>query len=267
MIRISLPYLINLMEALEPLSRIQPAEGRMTAWLAIWTAQSQLQQLQTASIYSAALRSSRALGDELLAALANFDVGDLNKAVGQFELFPIIQAYSRYKIALLAELGVIPSYFVTQKGGYDTLSLLDRDDAIFPMELAIKVPEAVIDAQQAGKALAFDLATSCGFHVFRVTEAVIKRYWDHGSGGKSRPKLETIGSYAAEMEKQKIGDDKIVKSLKQMARLHRNPLIHPDVILTGEEAIGLLGIARSIVAAMLTALPDLPPTTGASTGP
>ena len=47
-------------------------------------------------------------------------------------------------------------------------------------------------------------------------------------------------------------------------KLHRNPLIHPEVILTVEEAIGIIGMARGVIAMMLQAMPDVPTTTGAS---
>jgi hypothetical protein len=66
------------------------------------------------------------------------------------------------------------------------------------------------------------------------------------------------------MEKQKIGDDKVVEAIKQMTKLHRNPLIHPEVILSVEEAIGTIGMARSVIAMMLQVLPDAPTTTGAA---
>ncbi len=53
-------------------------------------------------------------------------------------------------------------------------------------------------------------------------------------------------------------------SLQQLARLHRNPIIHPEVILTVDEAITILGIVRSVIGAMLAVLPDVPPTTGSA---
>jgi len=45
-----------------------------------------------------------------------------------------------------------------------------------------------------------------------------------------------------------------------MTRLHRNPLVHPEAILTVEEAIGIIGIARSVIGSILVVLPDVPPT-------
>jgi hypothetical protein len=92
-------------------------------------------------------------------------------------------------------------------------------------------------------------------------ESVFRVYWDKVSNGADRPKLETIGNVASELEKNNFGDAKVWESLKQMAKLHRNPLIHPEAILTIEEAIGIIGIARSVIGAMLAALPDIVPTT------
>jgi hypothetical protein len=89
----------------------------------------------------------------------------------------------------------------------------------------------------------------------------LKRYWDHVSSKVARPKLETIGTYASALEDNKFGDEKVWESLKQLGKLHRNPLIHPEVILDVGEEIEILGISRSVVGAMLKVMPDVPTTT------
>lgn len=172
-----------------------------------------------------------------------------------------------FKLIFMAELGVIPSFIITRKEGFDTNVLIESGISLFPKDLIEKVPETEKDATEVGKALAFELATACGFHAFRVTEAVARRYWDEMAPGKPRPKPETLGSIASEMRDKGIGDTKIIESIKQMTRLHRNPLIHPEVILSVDEAIGIIGIARSVVGAMLKSLPDIPITTGAAPTP
>jgi len=96
---------------------------------------------------------------------------------------------------------------------------------------------------------------------------LLKRYWDQVSANAERPKLETIGNYASEMERLKFGDRKIIESLKQLAKLHRNPLIHPEVILDVGEEIETLGISRSVVGAMLRTLPEIPTTTATALPP
>jgi hypothetical protein len=170
-------------------------------------------------------------------------------------------AYDKFKVALHAELGVLHSYFVTQKGGFDTVSLLYFGENLFPPELTSKVPEAVWDVREAGKCLAFELPTACGFHIFRATESVLRKYYAQLTGSNTLPKVRNIGVYLNAMKQAKVGDEKVIFALKQMADLHRNPLIHPDTVLTQEEAIGIFGLARSAIAGMLAVLPVIPPTT------
>ena len=180
--------------------------------------------------------------------------------LGPYELWSIQNAYAQYKTALLAELGTFNTYFVTQKGAFDMYSLLGFGETLFPAELGTKVPEALADAREAAKALAYEVPTACGFHTFRVTESVLRKYYVHVTG-KRPPRVRNIGVYLNSLKQTKKGDEKIVTALKQMTDLHRNPLIHPEAILTNEEAIATLGIARSAITAMLAALPVPPPTT------
>ena len=69
--------------------------------------------------------------------------------------------------------------------------------------------------------------------------------------------VRALGRFAAELERQQLGDH------RGRTKLHRNPLVHPEVILSTEEAIGIIGMARSAIAAMLAALPDVRIATGA----
>jgi hypothetical protein len=144
-------------------------------------------------------------------------------------------------------------------------SLLLAGETLFPNDLGTKVPEAMIDVREAAKALAYEIPTACGFHTFRVTESVLRRYYAQVTGGKAQPKVRNIGVYLNALKLANAGDEKIRAALKQMSELHRNPLIHPDVVLTTDEAIATLGIARSVITAMLAVLPVQPPTTATPT--
>lgn len=178
-----------------------------------------------------------------------------------YEAFNITSQAAQFKTAMLAELWIFPTYFVTQKESFDTLILLNNGETLFPADLKEKAPEAVFDIKEAGKALAYELPTAVGFHVFRATESVLRRYYTHVTGGTPLPKVRSIVVYVRAMQMQKRGDEKILSTLEQMAKLHRNPLIHPEVVLTTNEAIATAGIARSVVTAMLDVLPALAPTT------
>jgi hypothetical protein len=264
MIRISLAYLFTLANAIEPLEKLDPTTKYGDVFLQLYEAQGNLNNLLNGAFFSFDLRSCRQTGVDLLNA-TNHAVEHIQANFNnemQVDAYNVKFAYQRFKPLFLAELAVVPAYFVSRHGAYDTLTLLDDGASLFPPALRVKVPEAVADANEAGKALAYELGTACGFHIFRIVESVLKRYWDTVSGRQTRPKLETLGNYAAEMEKKNFGDAKIWETLSQLAKLHRNPLIHPDVILTVDEAIEIVGIARSAIGAMLRTLPDVPPTTG-----
>jgi len=263
MIRISLPYLYNLAETLEPLERLQPDTRYGDVFFSLWSAQQQLQGLFTGSVFSDTLRSSRAAAGTLVDAIQsqlNKEEG-LDRILKMEDVVPITYAFSNFKTALLAEIGTFPSYFVSQKGMFDTLTLLELPHKMFPAALPRKVPEAMFDVAEAGKALCYELGTACGFHVFRATETVLRRYYTAVTNGRPQPKVRNIAVYVNAMHQRKCGDRKILSVLDQMSKLHRNPLIHPDVALTVDEAISIVGMAHSAINAMLGALPEPPTTT------
>lgn len=263
MLRVSIPWMLNVSSAMERLDLVS-AGPLQNSWYILFNANAQLEALFDLSIYRPHLRISREKATQLRDAIQAVLAGqtDATRQISEAERLRIQYATNDFRSVFLSEIGVLPVFLASEKEGYDLHVLIDSGERLFPSDLLQKAPEAMEDCRQAGKALAYELATACGFHVFRVTESVLKRYWDYMSR-KQRPNLETLGNYAAELEKGSFGEAKIWESIKQMTKLHRNPLIHPEVLLTVEEAIGIVGIARSVVGAMLYVLPDVPPTTGA----
>lgn len=262
MIKISLPYVYKLATDMELLSKIKLGQNQTEYLFNLLTAQISINTLLNNSVFAPTLRSCRESGGELLSTINKIIVEpDPNHVIGNYEMASLIQQYEQFKAALLAEIGILPSYFVTQKGGFDTLTLLDWGHLIFPSDLQQKVPEATFDTQQAAKALAFELPTAAGFHIFRATESVLRRYYDHVTSGQARPTVRSIAVYVRKLRIAKCGEEVILSTLEQMAKLHRNPIIHPEAALTVDEAISTLGIARSAITAMLNVLPVPAPTT------
>jgi hypothetical protein len=212
-IRISLPYVFQLAQELEPLDRLPPPTRDVPyneIYLPLIMADFTLENLLRSSVFSGYLRSSLSLGSTLQASIRAVTYGptdDMGRLVTTFQIHQIRSGYEQYKIALLAELGVFPSYFVTQKGSFDTLSLLDHGHTLFPGDLRDKAPDAIFDIQEAGKALAYELATACGFHAFRATESVLRHY-THVTGGQPLPKIRNIGAYVRAIRIAKSGDEK-----------------------------------------------------------
>jgi hypothetical protein len=269
MIRMRLPYVWAVsvdLEALEKLDRSKDWD-RIDLMFEILDSRTALDRLLNGSVFTPALRSSRPLGESLLAQLDAVSTGAADKQVSKYDVSNIIHQYNQFKIALLAELDTFPAYFVTQKGDRDTLTLLDQPLRMFPDDLGVKVPEARYDVAEAGKALCYELATACGYHLFRATEAVLRRYYVHVTGGKAPPKIRNIMVYVQAIRTAKCGDERILSVIEQMSKLHRNPIAHPEVALTLDEAISILGIARSAVTTMLMALPTPPQTTTAASDP
>lgn len=263
MIRISLPFLFRLANELEPLASL-PDEtvSYGNVFVALISAQEAIEGLMSGSVYAAYLRSSRELAEKLLYAIRqNTSSTDWEREISAYELWHIKNTYSQYKIALLSELGSLNSYFVTQKGAFDTFTLLFGGERLFHQDLGAKVPEAIFDAQEAAKCLAYEVPTASAFHTFRATESVLRRYYSHVTGGKAPPKVRNLGVYINALTQSGKGDPKILAALKQIVDLHRNPLIHPEAAIAVDEALTIFGIANSAISAMLVSLPTQPPTT------
>ena len=266
MIRLNIPWVIEIVEGLSEIDDLK-IDGNIWENVGkLYAVMTKVEQVFDQSIYGHYLRTSREAGRRLHASIERLTNADEDwdiKKVTAHDFYSLKSLRDTFKTVLLADFSAVPSYLASPKDNFDVSLLIETGPKLFPAPLLVKAPETEKDAIEAGRALAFELPTACGFHAFRVTESVVRRYWDVATKGQQRPKLETLGTFASELERQQLGDLKIVEALKQMTKLHRNPLIHPEVILTSEEAIGILGMARSVIGAMVQTLPDAPATTGA----
>lgn len=252
--RISLSFFYGLGSVLRPIDGLAGGMKLNEVWATVYSAQSDLENLLATDWFAPAVKNAVSPGMALLEALKrltsrdDFDEGE----IGHSEVYTTKSALKEFETILRAELSNADAYYVTRKAGYESLLLVENAEQIFPSALGAKVPSAIGDIRAAGRCLAFELSTASGFHIFRAVETVLRVYWDAVASGLKQPDLQTIGSYAAELEKGNFGEVKTRETLKQMAKLHRNPLIHPEVSLDLEEAVGLFGICYSCIAAMLS---------------
>jgi hypothetical protein len=254
MIQISLPYVIEFVASLDRLSNVVAGRKIIDVYGHVYHAKSQIDQFYQESLYAPALRSSRELSASLSKNLGDVMAIDLQKEIATWQQWNVSNSRDQFRTAFLAELGVMPSYFVTQKGGFDTLTLLSNASALFPASLGAKCPETAADVAQMGSALAFDLGTAAGFHLFRILEAVLRRYYSLVTSGQAPPKVRSIGAYVRAIRKAGCGEEKILATLDQIRDLHRNPLVHPEFLATTEQAVTMLGIVRSAIEPMLEQL-------------
>ena len=256
--RINLAYFYDLGAAMRPLPNLKPDTPLSESWVMLYEAEKQLGFLLESSLLAPAIRSSYETGKKLRTALTNGQ--DWTKKLTMSEVFSVTGAAKDFQTIVRAELGISDAYFVSRKAAYDTITLIQNAEAMFSPDLPSKVTEAIPEIREAGKCLAYELATASGFHLFRVLELVLRRYWEVIGKGRPQPKQKNLGVYLDHMEKHNLGDRKVRATLKQIKDLHRNTLIHPEDVLQVDDAIGLFGIAQSAINAMLKVIPMPDPT-------
>jgi hypothetical protein len=257
--RLSLTYFHDLGAALKPLGALQGNVPFMEVWSDLYEANEKLTSLLGTQWFWGALKSSWPLGSALRNAIqASLEAGDFSRTFEFPEAFAITSAFNAFAPVLRAELSVSDAYYVTSKGGYDTLALISNAEILFPEALGKKVEEATSEVREAGKCLAFELCTAAGIHVLRALELVLKRYFKEVTNGQPLPTNRNIGAYIRKMEELKVGDKKVLAVLRQIKDLHRNALFHPEDTLDKEGAINLFGIVNSAISAMLREIPFPP---------
>lgn len=150
MIRISLPYIYRLAVNLEPIGKIEARDTPASSlWVPCVLAKAAVTELITDSIYAGHLRASNDLAAQFLQDLEGIINADQMSTISQYRMFSLRQTFEQYKTVLLADLGILNSYFVLPKGGFDTLTLLSWGEQLFPSDLTPKAPEVRIPSDVA----------------------------------------------------------------------------------------------------------------------
>ncbi len=161
----------------------------------------------------------------------------------------IREAAKEFETVLRNECQVMDTYFVTKKGTYSTIDLVQNAHFQVPEPSRSKLPDVTkADFDQAGKCIAFDVPTAAAFHLLRGTEAVIREYYDLVVPGnkKAAPHMRSWGVYIRLMKKHKA-EPTIMGLLTMMKDVYRNPVIHPEEMYTDERIQVLFGLCVSAV--------------------
>jgi len=276
-------YLYQTGSQIHPLSELRafalPGGNATTvaeAMTTVYVAEASLEALIHRSVFQ--LKTSVMSGQALLNAVRELKAklereSDQAKALPWTEVYTVTTALTNFEAVLGAELGLMPLYVVTPKGGFDTAVLIESGTNCFPSDLLFKVPEAVPDLSQGTKCIAFELFTAAGFHLHRGNEAVLRRYWDAVTDGAEPPSSRNMGDFLNQMDQRDAGDPNVKSALRDLKNLHRNPLIHPEHSLeTADEAIALMNGVHTVMVHMLKEIPVVAtapgmPQPGAVVGP
>ncbi|MGP8232360.1 MAG: hypothetical protein ACLQL2_06800 [Methylovirgula sp.] len=277
MLRVDGNYLYQVGAQIHPLAEIKVVPGTGAGpsfsdiFFSLIMAEGALEPLLARSVFQ--LTTSQNAGQELLAIVRAIKTkaqtsDDWQKPVEAFDVFSLSSAITRFEAVFGAEMALAPLYVVTRKGGFDTRILIERGISCFPSDLALKVPDAVEDVNQAMKCIAFELPTAAGFHLHRANESVLHRYWDCITNNAPRPGSKNIGDYLREMRSKGVGEEKVLSSLRDLKDLHRNPLIHPEHTLeTADQAIALMNGVYNVMVHMLAVIPLEIPLAPVGSGP
>lgn len=259
MIRIDAYFFYQVGAALRPLLRVQNSISKENIRPILWSSHYWLNSLLKNSIYR--LTTCLISGNELLGSLERIndqygkDGVDLAEQINLFDYYDITTQAQKFEAVLSAELQWGNLYLVQPKGGFDLNQLTENGISIFPYDLPSKVPESISDAREAARCIAFELPTAAAFHLHRLNELVLRRFYDQVTGGKPRPEHRNIGAYIDAMKNYLFIDKKLFGALAMVKDFHRNPVLHPDDRLESvQDAIALHGIVNTTVSYMLDTL-------------
>ncbi|MFC3225850.1 hypothetical protein ACFOGJ_01320 [Marinibaculum pumilum] len=138
-----------------------------------------------------------------------------------------------FRSVFSAECRIIDVYSVEEISIYNTSRLVSKGSDIIPRQILSHLPDNVVsEFDNAGRCLAFELPTACGFHSLRGLELVMEKYIQHF--GRSIKSLKSWNDYIREIEKlandgksTQKPSNKVSAMLDRLRELERNPLMHP----------------------------------------
>jgi hypothetical protein len=258
MLRVNEFQLYELAVAVHPLTTLANDVKYSQIWFDWINAKTALQQIFKQRSLEVCFRAA----DELYHALREIVPDDFNEATAKlpaqpsdeepigWRVFSIRTAAQKFETILSAELSNSDTYWISPKGTHKTSVLLQSAHLELPASILQDIPEAAADFDEAGKCLLFDNSTAVGFHLIRATEAVIRKYYEAVAGKPPAKKFRNWGAYIKALNKCGA-DQKVTEYLDHIRKHYRNPILHPEVNLTPEDAQVLFGVCISAIVMMI----------------
>lgn len=186
-----------------------------------------------------------------------------NEVVSRNELMGLHYAVQHLSSVLFAELPQADIYYISPKRAYKMSVLLQNAEAVLAPEDALYLSDtARTDLREAGRCLAYDQHTATGFHSLRAVEAVARRYYELVTGNFAtdsngrpltlyplidglRAKYSTLGNPVDHPLGLIVGD------LDRIRVIYRNPIMHPEMTLTANQAGSVFTLSAGVITAMI----------------
>jgi hypothetical protein len=175
----------------------------------------------------------------------------LNEPLSQERAIIIKSVFEMFEPTLSSEFAKLHTYYIPSVGIFPTDALVNQPEKMFSESANLIPDETLIEIKEVGKCLAFSLPTAAGFHLMRSVESMLRHYYEVLSKGASRPARGATGIYFDAILQLPGVDRELHAALKQIKTLYRDPIAHPEVVLTGPEAISLLGVVQSAISRTL----------------
>lgn len=154
-------------------------------------------------------------------------------------------------ITLQEELDRLPTFTVIAKGNLDIHRLVQGASQGYPKTALELLDKFITDeVDYAGRCLAFELPTSCGFHILRAVETGMKGYVHAATGTLPKTNQRNWGEYIRILTDAGAHADVI--DLLRVLKTKRNPLMHPQDNLSLDDAIGLLCLCQAGIETLVT---------------
>jgi len=213
------------------------------------------------------IAAARAMSDAMKTMIAPEEVARrANDNLTQEEITALRGAAQHFTSLLFAELPQADIYSISQKRAYKMGLFLATAEAVLPKSaLEYLSQRTITDVREAGRCIAFDEHTAAGFHAVRAVEAVARRYYEQvfdtpaTADGTLTGKpmrlwnlvtaLQTkVGTLPNPVE-QPLG--MISGDLDRIRAVYRNPIMHPEMVLTDDVAVRVFNITTDVIAAMI----------------
>lgn len=278
MFRVNEFQVYELAVAVHPLTGVPDSAKYSEVWFAWMSAKTALQNI----FNQRALEVCHSAANDLYLKLKEVVPDDFGEAFDKvhsdpnteeqplgFVVYSIRDAAKAFETILSAELSNSDTYWISPKGTHKTSVLMQSARLELPRNVLKEIPEsAASELDEAGRCLLFDNFTAAGFHLFRATEAVIRKYYESVVGTTPAKKSRNWGSYIKGL-KSKNASAKVTGYLDHIREQYRNPVLHPEITLSADDAQVLFGVCISAILMMASEMKantgaTLPfPTTGA----
>ncbi len=185
-----------------------------------------------------------------------FSTDLFDKDFSSWEYSGLPKKIDAFRSVFEAECHDVDVYSVGQIAIYKTQALVANGSHVIPEEYRKDMSEESLkEFDDAGRCLAFDLPTACGFHALRGTELVMDDYLRSFGVTKVMRSwndyIQTFQKLRENKDAKRKPSEKVSAMLDRMRTLDRNPLMHPREVLDTVGANHVFSLSAITVVEMI----------------